>query len=314
TAPGVQYGEDIALVGDYAYIADKIEGVKVFNCAQVAGPFQVAHLTDFDEAWDLVADGDTVYVADKQFGLRVIDASQPGSPVMAGDEPTSDGYYVSGIAVDGDTVYLGGGSGNEGRLTVIDVSGTPTTIGDYTLGTEAFLSMAVDGGYLVTGGGHGTLQIWDTSTLGDGAFPVGQLYNAGQPNFEPWGLGVTVHDSVVYYADWGAGLIVVDITLPNVPVEASVIFNTYSFYDTAVAEQLTVMGTTYSVVAVAANSSNGVLLIDASDPYAATPIGSPIDVDVNWDATLHGVSVRGPYAYLADNGGDHLFKIARIAD
>jgi len=274
----------------------------------------VAHLTDFDEAWDLVADGDRVYVADKQFGLRVIDASQPGSPVVVDEEPTSDGYYVSGIAVDGDTVYLGGGSGNEGRLTVIDVSGAATTVGDYTLGTEAFLSMDVDDGYLVTGGGHGTLQIWDPATLADGAFPMGQLYNAGQPNFDPWGLGVIVDDGIAYYADWGAGLIVVDIGVPNVPVEASVIFNSYPFYDTAVAGPLTIQGTTYPVVAVAANSSNGVLLVDASDPYAAAPIGAPLDVGVNWDAGLHGVSVRGPYAYLADNGGDHLFKIVRIAD
>ena len=314
TATGVEYGEDIALVGDFAYVADKIEGIKVFDCTNVASPFQADHLTGFDEAWDLVVDGDTVYVADKGYGLRVVDAANPGQPTVVADEPTSDGYLVSAIAVDGDTVYIGGGTGNQGRLSVIDVSGTPTTIGDYTIGNEAFLSMAMHGAYLVTGGGHGTLQVWDTATLADGATPVGEYYNDGQQGFEPWGLGVIVHDSVAYYADWGAGLIAVDLTVPATPVEASVVFNTYSFYDTAIVEQLTVQGITYPVVAVAANGGNGVLLVDAADPHAASTIGAPIDAAVNWSPALHGVAIRGPYAFLADNGGDDMLKIVRIAD
>ena len=65
---------------------------------------------------------------------------------------------------------------------------------------------------------------------------------------------------------------------------------------------------------MAANGGNGVLLVDVADPYVAAPIGAPIDAAVNWSPALHGVAVRGPYAFLADNGGDDMLKIVRIAD
>jgi hypothetical protein len=126
--PSLTDPKGISIAGDYAYIADGENGLRVLDIQNPANISEAGSLDTPDDLTDLVLSGDYAYLADASQGLRVVDIRQPASPAEAGSFVPAG--YSAGVAIAGHHAYLSAGWNG---LRIINVSnpGTPTEVGFY---------------------------------------------------------------------------------------------------------------------------------------------------------------------------------------
>ena len=155
---------DLCVLGDFAYAADGVNGLRVIDVSDSANPEEVAVYEDVGAAKAVFVSGDYAYVAETSNigeggGFHVIDISDPTNPEEVGSCHTDD--YTRIILVSGDYAYLAGyditrDMGiDEGSLRVIDVSDpeNPEEIGAYFIG-DTFYSLFVSDGFIYAGVYH----------------------------------------------------------------------------------------------------------------------------------------------------------------
>nr|HPM76859.1 hypothetical protein [bacterium] len=162
------------------------------------------------------------------------------------------------------------------------------------------------------GGGEGALISVDVSDPTDMSV-LNEYFNPGTAGFEPWGQDVKLDGDTLFFSDWGAGLITVDVSDPAAMAELDVLQTADGFYGAYKAGALTIGGTAYTDVWAAADSWGGLVLVDAADPADLQQIGDALDLEVDMGSAPHGVWVMGKYAYVADNG-EQMLIIVKIAD
>jgi len=89
---------DVHLSGNYAYVADMEDGLRVINISDPTTPIEDGFCDTEGQTWDVYIFGSYAYVADR-IGLRVIDISDPENPVEVGSfstPSTAEEVYVSG--------------------------------------------------------------------------------------------------------------------------------------------------------------------------------------------------------------------------
>mgnify|MGYP001237377857 FL=1 len=139
----------VAVVGDYAYLADSTftgvgGGLRVVDISNPAAPTEVGyHTTLCRAANDVVVAGDYAYVAAKGCHLVILDISEPTNPTFTGMLYKSG--LDHGVALDGSIAYLAGSYG----LSVVDVSdpAAPKQVGFYPT-TAALVRVAVSDDYI----------------------------------------------------------------------------------------------------------------------------------------------------------------------
>jgi hypothetical protein len=280
---------DVAVQGDYAYVADEYYGLWVVDVSDPTNPTEVGYCNT--PAVDVVVDGDYAYVAGWSSGLRVVDVSNPAYPIEVGN---TSGYAYS-VAVEGGYAYVV--ESFFGSLDVIDVSDPSNPYGvSSTYTPEGALGVAVVGGYAYV-----TLEASDTSGW-LGSLRVFDVSNPASPSevdfYDTTGSAydVAVAGGYAYVAN-GGGLAVIDVSDPASLSEAGF------YHAPGDARQVAVAGH-YAYVT---DLYHGLWVIDWSDP--ANPIGVGF-AEVGFPSTLsppddsHRVAVAGGYAYAAgwDNG------------
>jgi len=139
----------VAVVGDYAYLADSTftgvgGGLRVVDISNPAAPTEVGyHSTLCRAAKDVVVAGNYAYVAATGCHLVILDISEPTNPTFTGMLYKSG--LDNGVALDGSIAYLAGSNG----LSVVDVSdpAAPKQVDFYS--TTAWLErVAVSDGYV----------------------------------------------------------------------------------------------------------------------------------------------------------------------
>ncbi len=82
---------DVAVQGDYAYVADDYAGLEVINVSDPTKPLKCGSCRTGGRALGVAVDGDHVFLADGEGGVQVIDVSDPAHPVRVGgcDTPGS---------------------------------------------------------------------------------------------------------------------------------------------------------------------------------------------------------------------------------
>ena len=114
---------NVALSGDYAYVADHGGGLRVIWVGDPAQPVETGHLDTPGAALDVGVSGDLAFVADGYSGLRVISIADSANPAEVGYYDTPG--YAHGIAVSGDSAYVADGYGG---VVILRYQG-PTGIG-----------------------------------------------------------------------------------------------------------------------------------------------------------------------------------------
>ena len=124
-------GVDVAVAGDYCYLASGDLGVRVVDRTELFPLAVVGSVATPTEAVGICVLGDHAYVADTYSGLQVIDIAVPSAPAVVGS--LNPGGYSFDIVVAGGIGYLA----NSLNLFVLDVSaptapailGTPPDMG-----------------------------------------------------------------------------------------------------------------------------------------------------------------------------------------
>ncbi len=289
------YAEDLVLAGNFAYVTGKEKGLYVFNVASPSSPSLVKTIKT-THAWDLAAAGGHLYLADYAGGLRIYDISAGGNPKARG--VFKPGWKVIQVAVNAgaNRAYVSGGDGKFGKFAVLDISNknSPKMLGKHDVPAAkngAGTALAFKGNHVYYGQADGKLVVLHVANP-NSITSVGNYFNKGTPGHQPWALGLFVQGNRLYMADWGAGVIILDISSPAKPVELAVFAKGgYAFYDVFARDDRAY---------IALDGGLGVL--DVKDPKNPKLVGGKyIPCKISLDDGLHGVWVKGNHAYVADN-------------
>ncbi|MBE7502569.1 MAG: peptidoglycan DD-metalloendopeptidase family protein [Verrucomicrobiales bacterium] len=279
----------VAVVGQYAYVADGGAGLQVIDVSNPANPRWVGGCDTFWGAQGVAVAGQHAYVADGPSGLEVMDVSNPARPVRVGRTHTPG--YAYGVAVVGSYAYVADGKAG---LQVIDISDptNPVLVGGYdTPGSAEALAVAEHYAYVADG--EAGLQVIDVRN------PANPIV-AGSYDTPAYACGVTVADHYAYVADGDAGLQVIDVSDPARPVRVG-------GYDTLGAAKDVALADHYAYVA---DQGGGLQVIDVSNPARPTRVGNH-----DTPGAAKDVAVVGLYAYLAvGSAGLQVIDISDLAN
>ena len=270
---GIGDAYDVAVAGNYAYVADGWGGLRIINVTDPAAPTRAGSYNTPRNANGVAVAGNYAYVADGWGGLRIVDVTDQAHPSEAGFYDTPG--YANSVAVAGNYAYVA----DSGGLRIINVTdpAAPTRAGSYNTPRNAN-GVAVAGNYAYVADGWGGLRIVDVSN------PTAPT-EAGFYNPPDYAQGVAVAGNYAYVADGGGGLRIVDVTDPAHPSEAG-------FYDTPGSAHSVAVAGNYAYVA---SYNAGLRVINISNPAAPTGAGF-----YDMPGRVFGVAVAGNYAYVAD--------------
>ncbi|WP_300006504.1 DUF4347 domain-containing protein [Anabaena sp. AL09] len=296
-------GNDIQIVGNYAYVADGQGGLKIIDISNPTAPTLKGNYDTSGSAYGVQVVGNYAYVADAYSGLQIIDISNPTAPTLKGNYDTSG--LANGVQIVGNYAYIADGyayvqDGKSGGLQIIDISNptAPTLKGYYyILGNPNGVQVVGNYAYVAVAGKG--LQIIDVSN------PTNPTFKG---NYDTSGLanGVQVVGNYAYVANGGgygdgytySGLKIIDISNPTAPS----LKGDYANPSLALDRDVQVVGN-YAYVAAGSNPGIGgysseLKIIDISTPTAPTLKGK---YDIS-DVSANGVQVVGNYAYVAHGG------------
>jgi hypothetical protein len=185
------WASDVALNGDYAYVADYAAGLRIISVADPAHPVEVGHCHTPAEAFDVAVNGDYAYVAADTAGLRVISVADPANPAEVGYCDTPG--LACGVVVNADFAYV-----VDASLRVISVAdpANPAEVG-YCYPPDYAIGVAASGDYVYLADAESGLRV---VSVADPAHPV----EAGHYVTSDWAMGVAVRGNYAYVvADLG---------------------------------------------------------------------------------------------------------------
>lgn len=259
---GLALGQDIALSGHYAYMADMIGGLRVMDVSNPASPVSVsrvdvgraAHRVAVSGSLACVLDRGWWYVDDvKDPGLRVVDVGDPQDPMVVGRLPLET--PPQDIALIGQHALIVDGS----QLRIIDIS-DPSNPRTVVATNNAATTLAVAGTFAYLAGEN--LQIFDISRPADPVpvgLPVFYFYGATS-------IAITGRHACVVNAD--GDFYVIDISNPAKPQLLGELpgRGSWEYYSVAVDGAFACI-----------SGPSDVRLIDISDPTRTEVVGrSPI--------------------------------------
>jgi hypothetical protein len=278
------YGRDVYVLGDYAYVADGDEGLRIIDVSDPSSPTPAGNCDTQDDARGVFVLGGYAFVADGSGGLQIVDVSDPENPTPAGNCDTED--YALAVFVSGDYAYVG----DEMGLGIIDVSDpeNPAPAGywdtdDYAMGVYVVGDYAYVACYTY---GLKIIDVFDPEnpTL------------AGQSATGYDASGVIVLGDYAYLAGYTVDLQIEDV---SDPYSQSLAGN----YATANNTNGVFVSGDYAFVAI---EQGGLQIIDVSDPTNPALAGS-----YGTPGSAQNVVVSGSYAYVADGslGGLLILKL-----
>ncbi len=284
------YANDVAVSGNYAYIADYDSGLQIIDVSNVTNPKLVSVYSTPDRAKGVAVSDIYAYVADDDLGgLQIIDVSNVSNPIYVGWYNTPGNPY--NIALSGIYAYIADGPSG---LQIIDVSNVsnPVRMGFYNTPDRAE-DVAVSGDYAYVAAGSSGLQIIDVSNVTN---PV----RVGFYDTPDYAYGIALSGSYAFIADYLSGLQIIDVSNATNPVLAG-------FYDTpGYANDVVVSG----IYAYIADDVLGLQIVDVSN--VTNPAG------VSFFDTLGSATrlvLSGSYAYVADwSSGLQIFDLSCLSN
>lgn len=316
---------DVAVSGNYAYLAATDRGMLVIDISNISSPQLVAEYKGC-RAQGLTVDGNYAYIVNSSNLLHIVDIGTPTNPVMTGSYPVPGGHE---LMIHSNYAYIAGGATN--GLQIIDVHdpANPVFTGSFVTNYSWNMSMSWPYVYLP---GYPGLKIIDVNTPSSpvlrGIVPSGNG-NIGSSH---------VVDDIAYIGNASGGLLIADVSDSAAPVLLGS-YDTHRYaYDVAVKG---------SYAYVAANM-DGLITVDMSNPNAPAIVATNksynayrLDIVDNRlfaagsrlvvfdlsnpaapslvqgtyfsSSTIRDVKVSGNYAYCADSSASSTYRL-RIVD
>ncbi len=270
------WAERVVVAGRYAYVADRTSGLQVIDINDPTSPTLAGTYDTPGEARDVAVSGNLAFVADLASGLLVLDITNPASPDSIGTYDTPGNAH--GIAVSGNLAFVADGLSG---LQVIDISTptSPTLTGTYGTPVAAY-DVAISGDLAFVADDASGLQAIDIS---DPTSPV-HAYAYNTPGNA---RGVVVAGEHAFVADYTAG------GLQVINVRDFVGLTNVAGYGMPTAAEDIVVASDHAYIA---NGSDGLRVIDISDPTSPAYAGS---YNLPEGADAVGVAVSGDHAFLA---------------
>ncbi|MBI2918848.1 MAG: hypothetical protein HYY01_12770 [Chloroflexi bacterium] len=287
TEPFGWYVEDVAVVGNTAFVAAGGAGIYIVGISDPAHPAVIGSYDTPGYAESVVVAAEYAYVADGPAGLRVVDIGDLAHPAEVGDAYSMN--YAFDVAVEGRYAFIAAAGAG---LLVADISdpSRPREIGSLDTPGYAY-GVAVSGSTVYVADGWGGLRVVD---IADASRPR----EAGFADTPGWAFDIAVKDGVAYVADGWGGLRVLDVTKPAAPAEVG-----SHQPDGAFASSLAVSGNRIYV----ADREAGLRILDTSAPARPVqlahyrPLGYAADV-----------AAAGNYAYVA--AGQYGLRVVDMSD
>ncbi len=271
---GPNGGDDVVIVGSYAYVADS--GLEVYDISGPIAPVLIGSVSlPFADGMRLAVAGSHAYIAG--YDLYIIDISNPAGPVLTGSVVTPGN--ASDVAVNGVHAYIANGTAG---LTIADVSNpaAPFVVGSVdTPGTAQGVELAGSRAYVADGSAG--LSVIDVAN------PAAPLI-VGAVDTPGFALDVAVAATRAYIADyWPSGLVIADISIASAPVIVG------SVHTPGYASRIVLQGCTAFLVDRA--SSGALQTVDVSDPVHPRLAGR-----VATPASSVGVALSGSRAFVVE--------------
>jgi len=268
---------DIVVSGNYAYVANSLNGLKIFDISNPVNPTQAGVYDTNGNAIGVKLGNNYAYVADGGAGLQIINISNPASPSLVGTYNTFGN--ATRLVISGNYAYVADGSAG---LQIINISNPASPTLTSTLGlTGNAMDVTLNGNYAYVADGSGGLRVVDITnpaspTLAATWVTSNTVYSA------------TINGNYAYVANSTGGLRVVDISNPANPTLAAT---------------CTTLGSASSVeirgnYAYVANGNSGLAIVDITNPTSPTLLTGYSTFGWTSDAT-----VSGNYAFLATGTG-----------
>ncbi len=287
TEPFGWYVEDVAVVGNTAFVAAGGAGLYIVDVSNPARPVVAGSLDTPGYAEGMVVVGRYAYVADGPAGLRVVDIGNPTHLAEVGRAYNLN--YAFDVAVEGGYAYIAAAGAG---LLVADISDPtkPREVGALDTPGYAY-GIAVSGTTAYVADGWGGLRVVDIAD-------PSRLREIGSVDTPGWAFNVEVQARVAYVADGWGGLRVLDVTKQATPAE----IGSYQ-PDRVFASSLVISENRLYV----ADREAGLRVIDALDP--ARPVQLGLYRPFGYAAD---VGAAGNYAYVA--AGQYGLRVVDISD
>ncbi|MFZ0545581.1 MAG: hypothetical protein WAM60_09085 [Candidatus Promineifilaceae bacterium] len=277
---------DLAVVGNYAYVAASAAGLQVVDISNLSQPEIVGSYDVFSVTTNVVIKGSLAFLSVTNSGLVIVDISDKAKPEIIGQFNSAG--YANAVVVDGNYAYI---ADWEDGLRIVDISDPtqPTEVGYYD-GLEVW-NVAVSGNLAYAVDFDSALHILDVSNPASPQL-LGMLPLSGYI----W--EVALDGNYLYIANEDNGVRVVDVSDPTQPVEVGS-YPTLNALDVQVKDGLAYVAS--------ADWDGGFLILDVSNPAQPTLVNQ-----YNPNGWFHpfNVNVSGIYAYLTTpSASDKLYTI-----
>ena len=211
------FANDVAVQGDYAYVAAGARGLYVVGVASPQAPSIVGSVETPGNANGVAVEGDHVYLADGGGDLRIIDVVDPSQPAIVG-VGEAPGRAID-VAVAGGRAYVAAGIAG---LHVFDVSDptAPALLGSVDTGDAR--GVDVSGDLVIVADGTSGVRVIDAVDP-TAPFIIGTTHT--RPGSTSAAAGVAVRGGLAWVADGSdvllGGLRALDISEPTTPAVVS---------------------------------------------------------------------------------------------
>ena len=286
---------DVFIDGNYAYVTNQAEGLKVVNITDPTNPYVIGTYDTDSIAQSVYVDGNYAFIADYEGdqnyeNILVLNVSDSSNPNQLGNCSSFDvvGDLAWDIVVDGDFAYVANGGGG---LCVIDVSipSSPEVIEKRnTPGTS--YNLVVEGNYVYLADGSNGLVVLNVTD--PTSVSIEATYNTGISS----AVEVVVEGNYAFVVDIINGLVVVDITDPTTPAFAG-------SWSKSGASDAYIYGDYLYVTDI----NEGLLVVNITVPSSPTLINT-----ISLPGLAQSIVIEGINAYIACQPGG--FQVVRIAD
>lgn len=266
---------DLAVSGDYLFacINDKID---IIDISDVSSPTKVTSFDDLEAGNDFEAlyiEGNTLFAACYQTsGVYAIDISNPNS-VSISEKNINEVFAGTKLKAldlfaDGNILWASGSNGTSGILVKYNAS--TLEVLDY---------------YQLSGSGNGAEGVWANSsnvfisTIDGHVYSfdkdnisggyIGEYTFTNEPGHGHWGRSITGKDNKLFWADWGAGFITINISNPaNLTADALITQSSFKndFSDAEGTNVYDVLIHKKNGMIYLANGWSGLVEVDPSNP------------------------------------------------